>query len=79
MYDYCRFRQYGLWERYAELYPDSDLVYTIGESDYKKDWFFAQVTRYYNDTPNLSSPSQKSSDSMLIHKLLKYNTILVIS
>lgn len=40
-----RFRQYGLWERYAELYPDEDLVYTVGKSDYKKDWFFAQVTR----------------------------------
>ncbi|GLT60574.1 hypothetical protein SLA2020_333350 [Shorea laevis] len=40
-----RFRQYGLWERYAELYPAGDLVYTVGTSDYKKDWFFAQVTR----------------------------------
>ncbi|OVA15246.1 Rhamnogalacturonate lyase [Macleaya cordata] len=40
-----RFRQYGLWERYAELYPDEDLVYTVGVSDYQKDWFFAQVTR----------------------------------
>lgn len=40
-----RFRQYGLWERYAELYPDRDLVYTIGESDYRTDWFYAQVTR----------------------------------
>lgn len=40
-----RFRQYGLWERYADLYPDEDLVYTIGESDYTQDWFFAQVTR----------------------------------
>lgn len=41
-----RFRQYGLWERYADLYPDKDLVYTIGLSDYTKDWFFAQVNRY---------------------------------
>ncbi|KAL4283616.1 hypothetical protein GQ457_16G016320 [Hibiscus cannabinus] len=41
-----RFRQYGLWERYAELYPDGDVVYTVGTSDYKKDWFFAQVTRH---------------------------------
>ncbi|KAH9756096.1 rhamnogalacturonan endolyase [Citrus sinensis] len=40
-----RFRQYGLWERYAELYPDEDLVYSVGVSDYRKDWFFAQVTR----------------------------------
>ncbi|GAB4839482.1 hypothetical protein Ancab_029006 [Ancistrocladus abbreviatus] len=40
-----RFRQYGLWERYADLYPDADLVYTVGVSDYGKDWFFAQVPR----------------------------------
>lgn len=40
-----RFRQYGLWDRYAELYGSQDLVYTVGVSDYRKDWFFAQVTR----------------------------------
>ncbi|KAL7085417.1 hypothetical protein ACP275_14G280900 [Erythranthe tilingii] len=40
-----RFRQYGLWERYAELYPDGDLIYTVGESNYASDWFFAQVNR----------------------------------
>ncbi|XP_062192262.1 probable rhamnogalacturonate lyase B isoform X2 [Phragmites australis] len=40
-----RFRQYGLWERYAELYPDGDLVYTIDQSDYSTDWFYAQVNR----------------------------------
>lgn len=44
-----RFRQYGLWEKYAELYPTGDLVYTIGESDYRNDWFFAQVTRRKED------------------------------
>ncbi|KAF8411333.1 hypothetical protein HHK36_003880 [Tetracentron sinense] len=44
-----RFRQYGLWERYADLYPDGDLIYTVGVSDYKKDWFFAQVTRKGNN------------------------------
>ncbi|PRQ20949.1 putative rhamnogalacturonan endolyase [Rosa chinensis] len=44
-----RFRQWGLWERYAELYPNEDLVYTIGTSDYTKDWFFAQVTRKNDD------------------------------
>jgi rhamnogalacturonan endolyase len=40
-----RYRQYGLWERYAELYPDKDLVFTVGESNESKDWFFAHVTR----------------------------------
>ncbi|EYU30913.1 hypothetical protein MIMGU_mgv1a018512mg [Erythranthe guttata] len=40
-----RFRQYGLWERYEKLYPRKDLVFTIGSSNYSKDWFFSQVTR----------------------------------
>ncbi|XP_060673019.1 probable rhamnogalacturonate lyase B isoform X1 [Ziziphus jujuba] len=42
-----RFRQYGLWSRYADadLYPSEDLVYTVGVCDYTTDWFFAQVTR----------------------------------
>ncbi|KAL2893057.1 Rhamnogalacturonate lyase [Bienertia sinuspersici] len=38
-----KYRQYGLWDRYTDLYPDEDLVYTINESNYQKDWFFAQV------------------------------------
>ncbi|KAH0448837.1 hypothetical protein IEQ34_022637 [Dendrobium chrysotoxum] len=37
-----RVRQYGLWERYADLYPDSDLAFTLGVSDFTKDWFFAE-------------------------------------
>lgn len=44
-----KFRQYGLWERYAELYPNEDLIYNVGVSDYTKDWFYAQVTRKKND------------------------------
>ncbi|KAL4558971.1 hypothetical protein LXL04_031097 [Taraxacum kok-saghyz] len=43
------FRQYGLWERYGELYPEGDLVFTIGVSDYSKDWFYAQVPRRKED------------------------------
>ncbi|CAJ1931230.1 unnamed protein product [Sphenostylis stenocarpa] len=38
-----KFRQYGLWARYNELYPKSDLIYTVGVSDYHKDWFYAQA------------------------------------
>ncbi|KAF3447275.1 hypothetical protein FNV43_RR12455 [Rhamnella rubrinervis] len=45
-----RFRQYGLWGRYEALYPNEDLVYTVGISDYTKDWFFAQVPRRKDDT-----------------------------
>lgn len=44
-----RFRQYGLWERYAELYKDEDLVYTIGTSNYHRDWFYAHVNRRIGD------------------------------
>lgn len=40
-----RWRQYGLWSRYAEMYPNQDLVFIAGVSDYTKDWFYAQVTR----------------------------------
>ncbi|RDX82939.1 rhiE, partial [Mucuna pruriens] len=40
-----KFRQYGLWERYTDLYPNDDLVYTVGVSKYNKDWFYAHVTR----------------------------------
>ncbi|KAF8404746.1 hypothetical protein HHK36_009635 [Tetracentron sinense] len=39
------YRQYGLWERYTDLYPDEDLVYRVGISNYRRDWFFAHVTR----------------------------------
>ncbi|KAL6660878.1 hypothetical protein ACP70R_000262 [Stipagrostis hirtigluma subsp. patula] len=44
-----RYRQYGLWERYAALYPEKDLVFTVGESNHSKDWFFAHVTRKIGD------------------------------
>ncbi|KAG2694408.1 hypothetical protein I3760_08G142500 [Carya illinoinensis] len=44
-----KFRQYGLWERYADLYPDQDLIYTIDNGDYHTDWFFAHVTRNVNN------------------------------
>ncbi|XP_072976467.1 uncharacterized protein [Typha angustifolia] len=40
-----KYRQYGLWARYADLYPTEDLVYRVNVSDYRKDWFFAHVTR----------------------------------
>ncbi|CAI9111386.1 OLC1v1011604C1 [Oldenlandia corymbosa var. corymbosa] len=43
-----RFRQYGLWKRYRDLYPLSDLVYTIGKSNHRRDWFFAHVPRCSN-------------------------------
>ncbi|KAF7829260.1 putative rhamnogalacturonate lyase B isoform X3 [Senna tora] len=40
-----KFRQYGLWERYADLYPKDDLVYNVGVDKYDEKWFFAHVNR----------------------------------
>ncbi|KAM7489118.1 hypothetical protein LguiB_026602 [Lonicera macranthoides] len=40
-----KFRQYGLWERYTDKYPNEDLVYDVGRSNYRTDWFFAHVNR----------------------------------
>ncbi|KAI5654776.1 hypothetical protein M9H77_31963 [Catharanthus roseus] len=44
-----KWRQYGLWNQYADLYPNQDLLYTVGVSDYSKDWFFAHVNRKVSD------------------------------
>ena len=48
-----RFRQYGIWDRYADLYPEKDLIFTVGVSDYTKDRFFAHVTRFICDLNHL--------------------------
>lgn len=45
-----KFRQYGLWDRYSDIYPKHDLIFTVGTSTYQKDWFFAHVTRKQNNT-----------------------------
>ncbi|GER34850.1 rhamnogalacturonate lyase family protein [Striga asiatica] len=45
-----KFRQYGLWDRYTELYPDQDLVYTVETCNYQTDWYFAHVNRKINKT-----------------------------
>ncbi|XP_056687649.1 uncharacterized protein [Spinacia oleracea] len=44
-----KYRQYGLWDRYTDLYPKEDLVYTVGVSDFRKHWFFAHVLRRVGD------------------------------
>ncbi|KAK9267180.1 hypothetical protein L1049_009600 [Liquidambar formosana] len=44
-----KYRQYGLWDRYTDMHPAGDQVFTIGVSDSKRDWFFAQfLTRIIN-------------------------------
>ncbi|RZB99130.1 Rhamnogalacturonate lyase [Glycine soja] len=50
-----KFRQYGLWQRYTELYPSQDLVYNVDVSNYSKDWFYAQIPR--NIGNNTFSPT----------------------
>ncbi|KAL3838677.1 hypothetical protein ACJIZ3_023268 [Penstemon smallii] len=40
-----KYRQYGLWDRYTDLYPNEDLVYTVETSIYQTDWYFAHVNR----------------------------------
>uniref|UniRef100_A0A7N0TMU4 rhamnogalacturonan endolyase n=1 Tax=Kalanchoe fedtschenkoi TaxID=63787 RepID=A0A7N0TMU4_KALFE len=48
-----KFRQYGLWRRYTELYPDEDLSFTVNQNNYSTDWFFAHVTRKAADNQYL--------------------------
>ncbi|KAL8112828.1 hypothetical protein AgCh_020216 [Apium graveolens] len=50
-----KYRQYGLWDRYTDMHPESDQAFTVGINDPKKDWFFAHVDRrvgekYYPST-----------------------------
>ncbi|CAM6107387.1 unnamed protein product [Calypogeia fissa] len=48
------FRQYGLWQKYWELFPARDPVFVVGESDWTKDWYFAHVLR-----PNLRTSTRE--------------------
>ncbi|WOG98916.1 hypothetical protein DCAR_0418262 [Daucus carota subsp. sativus] len=74
-----RFRQYGLWERYAELYPDEDLVYTVGVSDYTKDWFFAQVNRKIGDRTYKTSTWQIKFEVLNIERSKNYKLRLALA
>ena len=40
--------RWGWYLEYAKLFPD-DIAYTIGKSDYRRDWFFEQVPHAVND------------------------------
>jgi len=41
--------RWGWGIRYSGLFPN-DITYTVGKSDWKKDWFFQQVPHELNDT-----------------------------
>jgi rhamnogalacturonan endolyase len=50
---------YWLWGwplRYGDLFPN-DITYTIGKSDYRKDWFFEEVP--HSDTDAWKNPAAK--------------------
>ncbi|KAI5648048.1 hypothetical protein M9H77_34053 [Catharanthus roseus] len=57
-----KWRQYGLWNRYTDLYPKEDLVYNVGVSDYAKDWFFAHVNRRIEEKTYVPTTWQISFD-----------------
>ncbi|XP_057784272.1 probable rhamnogalacturonate lyase B [Salvia miltiorrhiza] len=63
-----KFRQYGLWDRYTDLYPEEDLIYTVGVSNYTKDWFFAHVTRQADKKTYVPTTWQISFDLKNVSK-----------
>eukprot|EP00261_Vitis_vinifera_P017259 XP_010646859.1 PREDICTED: uncharacterized protein LOC100855354 [Vitis vinifera] len=74
-----KFRQYGLWDRYADIYPNQDLVYTVGKSDYRKDWFFAHVNRHVTDDTFLGTTWQIVFDLPVVDMAATYKFQLVLA
>ncbi|KAK9285701.1 hypothetical protein L1049_024900 [Liquidambar formosana] len=74
-----KFRQYGLWDRYAELYPDKDLIYNIGSSKYQTDWFYAQVTRKTGDATYKGTTWQISFELKTVSKTGTYKLRLALA
>jgi rhamnogalacturonan endolyase len=46
---------WGMYLKYAELFPH-DVNFTIGKSDYRKDWYFEQVPHSPPDNPDAKHP-----------------------
>ncbi|XP_044509893.1 probable rhamnogalacturonate lyase B isoform X2 [Mangifera indica] len=63
-----KFRQYGLWARYADIYGNNDLKYTIGISDHTRDWFFAHVTR------DIGNRTYQPTTRQIMFELLNVNS-----
>ncbi|KAI3451278.1 hypothetical protein Pfo_007943 [Paulownia fortunei] len=74
-----KFRQYGLWTRYKDLYPQKDLVFTIGSSDYRKDWFFAHVTRNVGNGQYVATTWQILFDLKTVDKGANYTLQLALA
>ena len=68
---------YWLWGwglRYPLLFPN-DIVYTVGKSDYRKDWFFQQTPRSENRewmNPAAKDPANQRFGWMKAESLEKY-------
>ncbi|KAL7254869.1 hypothetical protein ACSBR1_009090 [Camellia fascicularis] len=74
-----KFRQYGLWNRYTEIYPRQDLVYTVGVSNYKRDWFFAHVTRNAGNKAYQATTWQILFDIKTVNKAANYTLRLALA
>ncbi|XP_059624760.1 probable rhamnogalacturonate lyase B isoform X4 [Cornus florida] len=74
-----KFRQYGLWDRYTDLYPNNDLIYTVGVSDYKKDWFFAHVNRNLGNKTYVSTTWQIVFDLKNVNPMGTYTLRLALA
>jgi rhamnogalacturonan endolyase len=55
---------WGMYLEYAKLFPH-DVDYTVGQSDYRKDWYFEQVPHAIGDDP--AGRSQGRSTTWTIH------------
>ncbi|KAG8383634.1 hypothetical protein BUALT_Bualt04G0034400 [Buddleja alternifolia] len=74
-----KFREYGLWERYKDVYPRNDLVFTIGTSDYKKDWFFAHVLRIVGNGQYAATTWQILFDLKNVNEAANYTLQLALA
>jgi rhamnogalacturonan endolyase len=65
---------WGWYLRYADLFPN-DITYTIGKSDFHKDWFFEQVPHATSDAwknPDAKDPLNQRFGWMKAESLAKY-------
>ncbi|KAI4387175.1 hypothetical protein MLD38_005025 [Melastoma candidum] len=74
-----RFRQYGLWDRYADLYQEHDLIFTVGTDHYRKDWFYAQVTRNAGNTTYQSTTFQIVFELQQVNDMSTYYLQLALA
>ncbi len=61
---------YWLWGwcvRYGELFPH-DITYTIGKSDYRRDWFFEQVPHELSDAWKNASAKDPAQSAVRLGK-----------